>query len=284
MGKASSSKKVARAARAGGRTKTGQPRNLTFPGVLALVVILGLSLVVYARNDRLSQDLGGSPQFGDHIHLAFDVYACDDFLPVLPGWESQIGLHTHSDGVIHVHPFSRLGTGANATLGTYFDNGRDEAGLDMALSDDGVTFLGDTFDEATTECDGVENPQLRVAYWDEVTVEGSQPRITTGGFDRLRLDTDGGGITVFFGDPDAEIPKPRSAPDLFRLGAVDGGQVPDVDPDGEIVELPENLGQVEGEGEELDAPVAEVDGPGDDEAEGADEADDADEDDTADAP
>jgi hypothetical protein len=280
MGKASSSKKVARAARAGGRTKTGQPRNLTFPGVLALVVILGLSLVVYARNDRLSQDLGGTPQFGDHIHLAFDVYACDDFLPVLPGWESPIGIHTHSDGVIHVHPISRLGTGANATLGTYFDSGREEAGLDMRLSDDGFTFLGDTFDEGSTECDGVDDPELRVAYWDEVTVEGSQPRVTTGGFDRLRLDTDGAGITVFFGDPDAEIPKPRSAPDLFQLGAIDGGQVPDVDPEGEILELPENLGQVEGEGEELDAPVAEVDVPG----EGDDEAEDADEGDTADAP
>ena len=42
MGKASSSKKVARAARAGGRVSSGQPRSLLFPGVLTLIVVLGI--------------------------------------------------------------------------------------------------------------------------------------------------------------------------------------------------------------------------------------------------
>ena len=78
MGKASSSKKVARAARAGGRVSSGQPRSLLFPGVLSLVVVLGIALVVFARQDRLDQDLGGVPQLGDHIHQAFGVYVCDE--------------------------------------------------------------------------------------------------------------------------------------------------------------------------------------------------------------
>ena len=56
MGKASSSKKVARAARAGGRVSGGQPRSLLFPGVILLIIVLGVSLVAYAYNDRTSQD------------------------------------------------------------------------------------------------------------------------------------------------------------------------------------------------------------------------------------
>ena len=79
MGKASSSKKVQRAARAGGRVSSGQPRSLLFPGILALIVVLGVSLVVYARDDRLDDDLGGVPQLGDHIHQAFGVNVCGEW-------------------------------------------------------------------------------------------------------------------------------------------------------------------------------------------------------------
>src|ERR671911_12764 len=41
MGKASSSKKVARAARAGGRSSGARQRNLLFPGVVGAIVLLG---------------------------------------------------------------------------------------------------------------------------------------------------------------------------------------------------------------------------------------------------
>jgi hypothetical protein len=75
MGKASSSKKVARAARAGGRVSSGQPRSLLFPGVIALVFVLGTALVWFAREDRQDDDMGGSPQIGEHIHQAI-AFTC----------------------------------------------------------------------------------------------------------------------------------------------------------------------------------------------------------------
>ena len=54
MGKASSAKKVARAARAGGRVSSGQPRSLLFPGVLVAGFVFGaLALaVVVLRGER----------------------------------------------------------------------------------------------------------------------------------------------------------------------------------------------------------------------------------------
>jgi hypothetical protein len=233
MGKASSAKKVARAARAGGRVSSGQPRSLLFPGVLSLVVILGLALVVYARNDRRDEDLGGPPQLGDHIHQAISVNVCGEFLGDVPEFESTIGLHTHGDGVIHIHPASQLGVGANATLDRYLKNIRDEGQLDFSLSNSKLTYLGETYEEGETDCEGVDDPQLRMAYWSNVGDADAEPEITTGDFTELLLTDNGGGVTIFYGDPDADIPKPPHAADLARLGAADGGQAI---PEGDVAE------------------------------------------------
>ena len=141
MGKASTNKKVARAARAGGRVSSGQPRSLLFPGVLTLVVVLGTLLVVFARNDRKDDDMGGVPQLGDHIHMAIAFVVCGEELAALPEFESQVGIHTHGDGVIHIHPFSQLGVGANATLDRYLEDASEEGGLDVSLSNDTLHYL-----------------------------------------------------------------------------------------------------------------------------------------------
>src|SRR3954466_4897199 len=73
MGKASSAKKVARAARAGGSRRAGQRRALGFPLTVFLVVALGLTLVGFARSERITN---AEPKVGDHIHAAYSVYTC----------------------------------------------------------------------------------------------------------------------------------------------------------------------------------------------------------------
>jgi hypothetical protein len=231
MGKASSSKKVARAARAGGGVSSGQPSSLLFPGVLALIIVLGLSLVVFARQDRLNDDVGGVPQLGDHIHQAFAITTCDtETSTIIPEFESEVGIHTHGDGVLHIHPFSQLGVGANATLGRFFEDAR-EAGVDVSVSDSKLEIFGETFEEGKTKCDGVDDPQLRMAYWENVQDPEALPEITTGDFNDLRLTTNGAGITLFFGDPDADIPRPPSSSNLAELGAADGGSNLGTDPE-----------------------------------------------------
>ena len=58
MGKASSAKKVARAARAGGRgSRGGQRRSLLFPATITVVCVLGVSLILYARTQDEAQAL-----------------------------------------------------------------------------------------------------------------------------------------------------------------------------------------------------------------------------------
>jgi len=228
MGKASSTKKVQRAARAGGRVSSGQPRSLLFPGVIALIVVLGVSLVVYARNDRLEEDLGGVPQLEDHIHQAFGVNVCGEWKLDIPEFASDIGIHTHGDGVVHIHPHSQLGVGANATLGRYFENVRDEGGIDVEISNDKLDYLDEDIEEGETECEGVEDPQLLMAYWTDASDADALPEITTGDFNEKRLTKNGAAITIYYGDPEAEIPLPLTAANLTALGAADGGStVPD---------------------------------------------------------
>lgn len=217
MGKASSAKKVARAARAGGRVSSGQPRSLLFPGVLVAVVVLGLSLVVYAREDRRNDDLGGPPQIGDHFHTALGFNVCGEFLGNLPEFEGGIGLNTHADGLVHLEPASELATGSNATLGAYFGNAVDR-GVEVGIDDDSLEFLGTTYEEGKTECEGVEDPQLRMGYWADGSDPAALPAATSGNFGDRHLGN-GGAITIYFGDPDGDIPLPPSAADLAAVGA-----------------------------------------------------------------
>ena len=74
MGKASSAKKVARAARAGGNRRAGQRRALGFPVAIGLVLILGLLLVFFARERRNADAFPRANK--DHVHSSIDIYTC----------------------------------------------------------------------------------------------------------------------------------------------------------------------------------------------------------------
>ena len=122
MGKASSSKKVARAARAGGRRKVRGQRGLVFPVAIVLVAALGLALIFYARNENQASAATAPIANQDHWHTAYGVYICDKFITAFPHGLDQnaadpLGIHSHGDGVIHIHPFSSTTSGKNATLG-----------------------------------------------------------------------------------------------------------------------------------------------------------------------
>ncbi|MEN3273751.1 MAG: hypothetical protein V7636_2512 [Actinomycetota bacterium] len=114
MGKASSSKKVARAARAAGRP--GSRRSLGWPLLITSVVVVGVLLVVLSRNDNPTTV---APKLGDHWHAAYGIYDCDHFIPNLVDVKTPdtTGLHTHGDGLMHMHPFATRYTGHGANIG-----------------------------------------------------------------------------------------------------------------------------------------------------------------------
>src|SRR5205807_1989030 len=120
MGRASSNKKVARiASTGGGRTARGRTPWLWYGG-LTVVLALGVFLVAMSRSDL--NPTVDHPDFNDHWHMAYGIFMCNEFKPPMPQPSKLIGLHTHTDGLIHVEPnvtSSVLDTGKNATVGRF---------------------------------------------------------------------------------------------------------------------------------------------------------------------
>ena len=198
MGRASSSKKVARAARAAGRPGAG--RNWLWPAAIVVLVALGVTLVVISRGtDEASAE---APTFGDHWHAAYGVYTCDEFAGSLADQNGDAnGIHSHEDGLIHIHPSSSQATGDNATLSVFAE----EVGL--GLEDDRLEIPGgDTFVEGEDECGG-EPGIVQLAVWDDPSDE--TPEIVTEDVAGLKLG-ENQLITIAFAPEGADLPKPPS--------------------------------------------------------------------------
>lgn len=240
MGKASSNKKVARAAKAGGgRARAAGERNLLFPVALALVVLVGTILVVYARDDRRATALA-SPMVGEHWHSSYGFYVCGEFQTALPEFVAPQngGIHTHGDGLIHIHPFASSRAGENATLTAFLA----DAGDDLALGGGGelteqsfsIPGGGETYTEGDDTCEGEDGePIVQVAIWDTAAaaLAGDDPdSLLTDGFGDIRFLDDGQAYTIAFMPEGAEIPAPPSTSDLEGVGAdlgVPADSVPD---------------------------------------------------------
>jgi hypothetical protein len=118
MGKASSSKKVARAARAAGRP--GAKKNYAWPAGIGAVVILGVLLVVLSFGGK-SEAL--APRIGDHWHAAYGVYDGDHFIgPFTDKGQDSTGIHTHGEGLMHIHPFSTRVSGKGANISAFLSD------------------------------------------------------------------------------------------------------------------------------------------------------------------
>ncbi len=128
MGKASSNKKVARAAStSGGRTARGRTPWVYYVSIIA-VVVLGTAMVYFSRAHRLAKtnNVGPTPPVVgvDHWHEAYAFYVCTnatkgEFVPAFPYQADPEGIHTHGDGVINIHPYEKAAAGKNAVLGVF---------------------------------------------------------------------------------------------------------------------------------------------------------------------
>jgi hypothetical protein len=211
MGKASSSKKVARAARTGGgRTRRGSSSWL-WPSLMAVIVVVGTAGVVYSREQRqpdTSRPLAsGAGRQGDHWHAAIGYYICGTFAPNISEAADPLGIHTHDDGVVHTHPFTSRSAGTNARLGLYFET------ANVKVTTDELEIPGQTKKNGQ-ECDG-KPAKVQVKVWqsrdpsDEGTIFVGDPNDIRLGNNQL--------ITVAFVPEGTDIPRPPSEANLDKL-------------------------------------------------------------------
>lgn len=125
MGKASSSKKVARAAGIGGGKVRRRQTPWSYYGIIALIVILGVVGTVASRSRRIDQinSAGGSPPtVGTTWNQGYAVYACGKFLaPISTASKDPQGITTRTAGIIDIAPTVKSAAGKNATLGKFAD-------------------------------------------------------------------------------------------------------------------------------------------------------------------
>jgi cell division septation protein DedD len=124
MGKASSSKKVARAAGLGGSRAYSARPAWGYYFAIALLVVLGLVGVYNSRellDAKTNQNGAGKPA----VHQSppwfegFAVDACGKLLPPIKTSPNPNGLYTKGDGVIYISPKTKASAGKNATLGRF---------------------------------------------------------------------------------------------------------------------------------------------------------------------
>jgi hypothetical protein len=86
----------------------------------AVVVIVGVVGIVLARG---GSDSNAAPVVNkDHWHAYLGVNVCGTWLPAAPAFESPLGIHSHGDGLMHIHPYSSAAAGKNATVGRFIED------------------------------------------------------------------------------------------------------------------------------------------------------------------
>jgi hypothetical protein len=225
VGKSSSAKKVARLAQKGKGKKVRFQGGTVFPAVIVVVLLVGLSLVAYARQSAPSGNV--APTVNDHWHVSYGFYGCDKYLPNLIGNKEdpvdpnyvKYGIHSHDDGVIHWHP-SGLATGSRAKFGLFLTV------YGIKLSDTKLEFPADqqsgmVYEEGETKC-YKKDSELRTYVWNQYDKPEDRKMLITD-FKNIRIDRDGMVIVVAFVPKGADAPPlPESAVNLPELGAVDG--------------------------------------------------------------
>ena len=200
MGKASSSKKVARAASTGGgRTSRGR-RPVGYYSFIFVVVLLGSLLIVVSRNDMGNQASAEAPTTKDHWHQAFGIYICDAYIanPSDEG-SDRVGIHTHADGLIHIHPFTNRASGRGAVLSRFTDQ------IGMELSATKLKAPGQKTKENGDKC-GDNEGRVRLVEWE--SAEDTSPQFVGGDPGDYRLRHLGVVVMAFI----AEDAKPESVP------------------------------------------------------------------------
>ena len=83
------------------------------------------------------------PSVNDHWHAPYEIYIDGQLQPPIPEVLTPQGIHTHGDGVIHVHPHVRAGEGTGARIANFFG---DQGGR-LTISELRIPGAGETYRE-----------------------------------------------------------------------------------------------------------------------------------------
>ena len=217
MGKASTTKQIRKAGGAKKAALRGKRPPYGFYALIAVLLIAGIAGIALASGGGGSSADSERPGLQDHWHTAYAVDICGVVQPNMPQPNTLIGLHTHSDGLIHVEPYvtgSTLDRGANATLARFAEG---EPGFKLTSTE--VQTPGGKLMKNGDLCDGKDPGKVTIRQWKVATADEfkdySDPK-------DVKI-TDGGAVTIAFLPEGRDIPKPHSTiPNLANPNAGEG--------------------------------------------------------------
>lgn len=241
MGKASSAKKVARAARAGSKKSSSARRQWGFPAVIGALIVAGVLLIVFLRGtsgtssaeNAFPSPFTATHPNGNHIHMAYGIDACGKFLPPIPTTPEGEGIHTHGDGVMHIHPSTTAASGKHAQLHVWLSNTGVQITAQQIVVPKTQAFGGTTL-KAGAMCNG-KPAVIRAAQWDSAidskgnATKKPPDKIYTNDFGKIWLGHDGGALTFYYGPANGQIPLPPASA-LKYLFEARGGNDQNVSP------------------------------------------------------
>ncbi len=106
-----------------GKSSGASGRATTSQGAASVATTVRPTTVVAPPKSATTVSPNGPVANVDHWHAAYGIYDCDRYVASIDGSElpDPDGIHTHADGLIHIHPFTQRASGANATLQRFTD-------------------------------------------------------------------------------------------------------------------------------------------------------------------
>ena len=138
----------------------------------------------------------------DHWHAVYGVWDCrtDSWAPAFQGTLDPLGIHSHQDGLIHIHPFFEAAAGKNAVFGLFLES------MELDLSADGLTSTANTFSlPATADCGGQE-AVLHLRYYNLILNPDAYETAQIDELADVQFRTDRMGFELVLAPLGAELP------------------------------------------------------------------------------
>ncbi len=134
--------------------------------IMAAVVVLFVALIVLTKESGNQAGAQGGPDIGQHWHAALGINICGQWKANTPQYESAKGVHSHGDGFIHMHPYSRAGANENATLGLFLSQANEK------VDSKSIKLLDGTSLENGDECANLDKKPGKIRW----TVNGEEKK------------------------------------------------------------------------------------------------------------
>lgn len=213
---------IRRRSRSSRRARSSTPLIVTVIVVLVVFGVgIGLTLRQRSANASVAPRAATATKAGDHWHAYLGVNVCGTWIDNAPEFtryansssQAEPGIHSHGDGLMHIHPFIAGEAGKNATVSKFFSNGG------WKLSSTSMTLWDGQTHKNGDECPAGSNyDALRAAADPSSTTSTTGPAAPTAAEPAFLTWTVNGKVQT--GNPAAYRPKDR---DIIAIGFLPKG-------------------------------------------------------------